>query len=68
MDAMQVSSEPAANAVVRRTLTVDEVAQMMGISSWGAREAIKRGEIPSIRIGHRLLVPRIPFERMLAGE
>jgi excisionase family DNA binding protein len=38
---------------------------MLGISRAFAYEAVRRGEIPSIRIGRRVLVPRAALERML---
>jgi len=40
------------------TLSVDEAARVLGIGRNGAYEAVARGEIPSIRIGKRILVPR----------
>lgn len=52
----------------RATLTVDEAALRLGIGRNAAYDAVKRGEIPSIRIGRRLLVPVAALERMLAGE
>lgn len=51
----------------RATLTVDEAALRLGIGRNAAYDAVKRGEIPSIRIGRRLLVPVAALERMLAG-
>jgi excisionase family DNA binding protein len=51
----------------RLTLTVEEVAATLGISLSHAYEAIRRGEIPSIRIGRRVLVPRAALERLLEG-
>jgi len=51
----------------RLTLTVDEAATLLGISRAFAYEAVNRGEIPSIRIGRRILVPRVALARML-GE
>jgi excisionase family DNA binding protein len=51
----------------RLTLTVEEVAATLGISRAFAYEAVRRGEIPSIRIGRRVLVPRAPLERLLDG-
>ena len=47
------------------TLTVDEAAICLGIGRNSAYEAIARGEIPVLRIGKRLLVPRAALERML---
>ena len=51
---------------LRKTMTVDETAIELGISRNAAYEAVKRGEIPSIRIGRRLLIPKAAFDRMLA--
>lgn len=31
-------------------------------------EAIRRGEVPSIRLGRRILIPRRAAERHIAGE
>lgn len=47
------------------THTVEEAAQMLGISRGAAYEAAANGDIPTIRIGRRILVPRRAFERML---
>ena len=49
----------------RKTLTVDETASALGISRNAAYEGVRRGEIPSIKVGRRLLVPRAALERML---
>lgn len=51
----------------QRTLDVKEAAQILGVSNATAYRAASRGELPSIRLGKRLLVLREPFERMLAG-
>jgi excisionase family DNA binding protein len=49
------------------TLSVPEAGKRLGISRNLAYEAAARGEIPIIRIGHRVLVPRVALERLLAG-
>ena len=49
----------------RLTFTVDEVARLLGISRSGAYDSIARGEIPSLDIGRRVLVPRDAFLEML---
>ncbi len=54
-------------AAKRDTLTVDEAAARLGIGRSAAYAAVKRGEIPALRIGHRLLIPRAALDRMLAG-
>jgi excisionase family DNA binding protein len=50
--------------------TVKEiVARLEGKLSRGAvYEGIERGEIPSIRIGKRILIPKAPFDRLFSGE
>jgi excisionase family DNA binding protein len=53
--------------VQRLTLTVEEAASALGISRSFAYEAIAKGEIPCIRIGKRILVPKIALEKMLAS-
>lgn len=45
---------------------VEEVAQLLGISRSFAYEAVQRGEIPSMRIGRRILVPKVALERFLS--
>jgi excisionase family DNA binding protein len=53
--------------VQRRTLTVEEAAKELGISKASAYEAARTGELPTIRIGKRILVPVAALERMLEG-
>jgi excisionase family DNA binding protein len=48
-------------------MTVDEVAKLLRLSRNAAYEGIARKEIPSIRVGRRILVPRAGIEAMLSG-
>ena len=41
--------------------------QVLGLSRQGSYDAASRGEIPTIRLGRRLVVPVIPLRRLL-GE
>jgi excisionase family DNA binding protein len=50
----------------RLILTVPEAGQLLGLSRVGAYQAARRGEIPTIRIGRRVLVPRVALDRLLA--
>jgi excisionase family DNA binding protein len=50
----------------RLVFTVEEAAQLLGISRSFAYEAVQRGEIPSMRIGRRILVPKAALERFLS--
>ena len=49
----------------RLCLTVPEVAEMLGISRNFAYELVKRGHLPVIRFGKRLLIPKVALEKML---
>lgn len=49
----------------RLTLTVEETARLLGIGRQLAYDRVKAGEIPVLKIGRRLLVPRIALEKML---
>lgn len=46
----------------RLTLTVDEAAQVLGISRALAYELTARRQIPSLRLGRRIVVPRRALE------
>jgi len=49
----------------RLTLTVNEVARVLGISRGLAYSMVKTGEIPSVRFGKRVLIPRRALEKLL---
>ena len=51
----------------RLTYTVEEAAQLLGISRGLAYELVKAGEIPSVQLGRRLVVPRAALHSMLAA-
>lgn len=51
----------------RLVLTVEEAAKLLGISRPSAFEGVRRGEIPHIRIGRRILIPKAALEQMLQG-
>jgi excisionase family DNA binding protein len=55
-------------AVQRRTLTIEEAGRVLGLGRSAAYGAAQRGEIPTLRIGRKLLVPVDQLERLLAGE
>ena len=52
----------------RLTLTVEDAAELLGLSRAFAYESVRRGEIPSIRIGRRILVPKAALERLLGAS
>jgi excisionase family DNA binding protein len=49
----------------RLTLSVEEAARLLGIGRNLCYDRVKTGEIPVIKIGRRLLVPRHALERLL---
>ena len=51
----------------RLVLTVTEAADTLGISRSLAYELVARHEIPSIRLGRRIVVPRQAIEEILAS-
>jgi excisionase family DNA binding protein len=53
-------------ALAPLTYQIEEAAKLLGIGRNHCYEAAKRGEIPCIRIGRRLLIPRAALEEMLA--
>src|SRR5450759_3473077 len=63
-----MSQKSTANGLEGRVKTLDEVASLLRISRGSAYEAAKRKEIPTIRIGRRLLVPSDAFEKLLSGD
>lgn len=52
----------------KQTYTVPEAATALGIGRSAAYEAARTGQIPTIRIGKRILVPVAALERMLSGD
>ena len=50
------------------TYTVEEAAKLLRIGRNHAYEAAKQGEIPAIKIGRRVLVPRAALDRMLLKQ
>jgi len=50
------------------TYQVEEAAELLGIGRNHCYEAAKRGDIPAIRIGRRILIPRAALDQLLAGQ
>lgn len=50
---------------VQPTMKVEAAARAIGISRGPAYEAVKTGELPSIKIGKRIVVPTAVVRRML---
>jgi len=53
--------------VERLTLSVDEAAQVLGISRTTAYECVRTGELRAVRLGRRLVIPKAAIADLLAG-
>ena len=52
----------------RQVLRVEEVHRMLGVSRWKAGEMIRRGELPVLRIGRLVRVPRHALEAWIEAN
>ena len=55
-------------ATERRTYTVEEAAAQLGVCRNTGYALAKSGELPTIRLGKRLLVPAAALNRLLDGS
>ncbi|MEP7740402.1 helix-turn-helix domain-containing protein [Nocardioides sp. 31GB23] len=51
----------------RETMSVPEAGAVLGIGRAAAYRAAQQGELPTIRIGRRLLVPHSALRQLLGG-
>jgi hypothetical protein len=49
----------------RTTFNVEETSEILGLAKWNIYEQMKKGAVPSVRIGGRIIVPRHALERLL---
>jgi excisionase family DNA binding protein len=49
----------------RLTYNVEEAGQLLGIGRGSAYQAARAGELPTVRLGRRLLVPRAALMSLL---
>ena len=52
----------------KKTYTIPEAAKVLGIGINAAYTGVKTGEIPSIQIGRRKVVPVVALDRLLSGK
>jgi excisionase family DNA binding protein len=48
-----------------KTKTLAETAKILGVSRGTVYEAARSGQIPTVRVGRRWLVPTVALEKML---
>jgi excisionase family DNA binding protein len=49
------------------TYSVSEAAQILGISERHAWKSVRQGDLPSFRLGGRVLIPRARLQDLLTG-
>ena len=62
---VKTKRKPAAPSA---TMTIEDAASELGISRHTAYQCARDGQIPTIRLGRRLVVPRVRLEAMLRGD
>jgi hypothetical protein len=50
------------------SIPVPLAGKVFGLGRNGAYDAVKRGDIPSVKIGGRIVVPTAPLRRMLGMD
>lgn len=48
-------------------VTLKQAAAVLDVDQRTVSAAVKRGELPSIRIGRRILIPRLPLLQLLGA-
>jgi len=59
------SGETASNSDERLCLTVPEAAKLLRISRGLAYELARSGQLPAVRFGRRILIPRRALQKLL---
>ena len=52
----------------RLTYDVGTAAKLMGLSRNAMYQAVRQGQIPCLKVGKRLLIPKVQFLRLLQGD
>lgn len=45
--------------------SVNQTAQLLGVDPRTVTQAVRAGELPSLQVGRRILIPRIPLLELL---
>ena len=56
--------------LTKPTVNVEVACRALNLSLWSGYQAIKRGDFPTptLRVGHRILVPTAPLRKALGIE
>lgn len=50
------------------TITVDQAAEVLGLSRGAVYEGVKRDQIPSLKVGRRIIIPVEKFVEWLGAK
>ena len=68
VDLMRTTPIPLSATKDRLVYTVSEAGELLGISRAFAYELVARGELPVIRLGRRLLVPKVALLELVGQD
>lgn len=57
--------EKKKNGLSKATYSVKEAAVVLGMTADAVYNAVHRGDVPHVRIGGKILVPRVKLDQML---
>ena len=52
----------------RPALSINETAELLGVSAWLVKQAVRDGSLPCRRLGRRVLIPRALLDDWLNGD
>ena len=64
---LDIVEEPRMESITRQTLSVAEAAEVLGISRAHAYDCVRSGELPSITLGRRVVIPLRALDELLDG-
>lgn len=53
---------------VAGALSVREAASELGVSIWSVYRYARSGDLPAVRLGSKILIPRHQLDRLLNGQ
>ena len=65
---METTHTPKFKPEARLVFTITETANALGISRAFAYELVRKGELPSIRLGRRIVVPKLQLAKLVGVD